>query len=127
MRQVSSEQILIYNDGLPKGKRPPAGTGAWNLKNKYNINMTLQAWHTCNWGVSPILPCRSSQALSGWIGSIAAQLFSSLSRDLNRVQVRALAGPLKDIQRLVLVLYGKFLRTHGLVFALTCTVNCGTL
>ena len=31
--------------------------------------------------------------------SIAAQLFSGLSRD--RVQVRALAVPLKDIQRLV--------------------------
>ena len=29
-RQVSKEQILIYNDGLPKGKRPPAGTGAWD-------------------------------------------------------------------------------------------------
>ena len=24
-------------------------------------------------------------------------------------------------------LYSKFLQTHGLVFALTCTVNCGTL
>jgi hypothetical protein len=24
-------------------------------------------------------------------------------------------------------LYGQFLRHHGLVFALTCTVNCGTL
>ena len=24
-------------------------------------------------------------------------------------------------------LYGQFLRPHGLVFALTCTVNCGTL
>ena len=32
------------------------------------------------------------------MGSVAAQLFSGLSRD---VQVRALAGPLKDIQRLV--------------------------
>ena len=33
-------------------------------------------------GVSPILLCRSSQALSGWIGSTAAQLFSGLSRDV---------------------------------------------
>ena len=24
-------------------------------------------------------------------------------------------------------LYGQFLRPHGMVFALTCTVNCGTL
>ena len=28
---------------------------------------------------------------------------------------------------LVSELYGQFLRPHGLVFALTCTVNCGTL
>ena len=42
-------------------------------------------------GGSPILLYRSSQPLSGWMGSIAAQLFS----------VWALAGPLKDIQRLI--------------------------
>ena len=39
------------------------------------LGMMLQAWHT-------ILLCRSSQALSGWIGSVAAQLFSGLSRDV---------------------------------------------
>ena len=49
--------------------------------------------------VSPIFLCRSSQALSGWMGSVAAQLSSGLSRD--RVQVRALAGPLNHIQKLV--------------------------
>ena len=27
----------------------------------------------------------------------------------------------------VSVFYGQFLRPHGLVFSLTCTVNCGTL
>ena len=32
------------------------------------------------YGFSPILLCRSSQALSGWLGSVAAQLFSGLSR-----------------------------------------------
>ena len=63
-----------------------------------------QAWHTCIWGVSPILLCRSSQGLSGWMGSVAAQLFSGLSRDvrLGSSLVQALAEPLKDIQRLVL-------------------------
>ena len=65
------------------------------------LGMTLQAWHSCIWGVSPILLCRSSQALSGWMGRVTAHLFSVLSRDVDRVQVRALAGPLKDIQRLV--------------------------
>ena len=34
-RQVSWEQIFIYNDGLPKGKRPPVGTGAGINKSKY--------------------------------------------------------------------------------------------
>ena len=43
------------------------------------LGMTLQTWHICIWGGSPIL-CRSSQALSGWMGSVAAQLFSGLSR-----------------------------------------------
>ena len=51
-------------------------------------------------GVSPILLCKSSQALSGRMGSVAAQLFSGLPRDV-WVQVWVLAGPLKDIQRLV--------------------------
>ena len=43
--------------------------------------MTLQAWH-CIWAVSPILLCIYSQALSGWMVSIDAQLFSGLSRDV---------------------------------------------
>ena len=43
--------------------------------------MTLQAWHTCMWGGSPFLLCRSSQALSDWMGSVAAQqFFKSLQR-----------------------------------------------
>ena len=44
--------------------------------------MTLQAWHTCIWEDSPILLCRSSQTLLGWMGSAAAQLFSGLSREV---------------------------------------------
>jgi hypothetical protein len=40
------------------------------------LGMMLQARHTCICGVSLILLCRSSQALSGWMGSVAAQLFS---------------------------------------------------
>ena len=40
--------------------------------------------------------------MSGWIGSIAAQLFSGLSRDVQSGSSPHLAGPLKDIQRLVL-------------------------
>jgi hypothetical protein len=46
------------------------------------LGMTLQAWHTCIWGVSPLLLCRSLLALSAWMGSVAAQLFSGLSRDV---------------------------------------------
>lgn len=45
------------------------------------------------------LLCRSSQAVLGWMGSVSAQPFSDLFRD---VQVQALAGLLKDFQRAVL-------------------------
>ena len=51
-------------------------------------------------GLSLILLCRSSQPLSGWMGSVAAQVFQVFPEAFDRVQVRALAGPLKDIQRL---------------------------
>jgi hypothetical protein len=47
------------------------------------LGMMLQAWHTCIWGVSPVLHCTSSQALAGWMGSVTAQIFSvSLQRCL---------------------------------------------
>jgi hypothetical protein len=46
------------------------------------LGMMLQTWHTCIWGVSTITFCRSSQALSGWMGSVTAQLFSGLYRDV---------------------------------------------
>jgi hypothetical protein len=40
-RQVRYEQILIYNDGLPKGKRPHAWTVAGiKIKNKYRTKHT---------------------------------------------------------------------------------------
>ena len=51
------------------------------LQPRVFFGMMLQAWHTCISGVSPVLLCRSSQALSGWTWSVAAQLFSGLSRD----------------------------------------------
>jgi hypothetical protein len=54
----------------------------WQQLQPWVLVMTLQAWYTCIWGVSPILLCRSSQALSGWMGSVAAQLFSGLSKDV---------------------------------------------
>jgi hypothetical protein len=40
------------------------------------LDITLQTWHTCIWGVSSILLCISSQGLSAWMGS--SQLFSVL-------------------------------------------------
>ena len=45
------------------------------------LGRMLQVWHTFIWGVSPILLYISSQTLSGWMGSVTAQLFSGLSRD----------------------------------------------
>lgn len=34
--------------------------------------MMLQAWHIYFWTVSPILLCKTSQAPSGWMGSVGA-------------------------------------------------------
>ena len=70
------------------------------LKPGVFLGLTLQACHTCIWGVSPILLCRSSQALSGW--GVSLHSYFQVSPEMfDWVQVRALAGPLKDIQRLV--------------------------
>ena len=52
------------------------------LQPRVFLGMMLQAWHTCIWGVPPILLCRSCQALSGWMRSVAAQLFSGRSSDV---------------------------------------------
>jgi hypothetical protein len=57
-----------------------------------------QAWHICIWGVSPILLCRSCQV--GWRASLHNDFMISPEM-FNWVQVQALAGPFKDIQRLV--------------------------
>ena len=51
----------------------------------YNLESSW-VWHyklgtPVFWGVSPNIFRRSSQALSGWMGSVAAQLFSGLSKD----------------------------------------------
>ena len=43
--------------------------------------MTQQARHTGIWGVSPIFSA-DPQGLSGWTGSVPAQLFSGFSRDI---------------------------------------------
>ena len=68
--------------------------------------MMLQAWHTCIWGVFLILLCRFSQVLSGWMDG-SPEMF-------DRVQVRALARPFKDIQRLV---------SKSLLHCLDCVVT----
>ena len=46
------------------------------------MGLTVQVWHTCIWEVSPILLCRSCQALSGWMGNVTVHLFSALQRCL---------------------------------------------
>ena len=71
------------------------------LQHQVFLGMTLHACHTCIWGVSPILLCRSSQALSGWMGVFLHSYFHVSPEMCDRVQVWALAGPLNDIQRLV--------------------------
>ena len=45
------------------------------------LGMTLQAWHTFIWEVSPILLCKSFQVLSGWNGERrCTAIFRSLQR-----------------------------------------------
>ena len=63
--------------------------------------MTWQDLHTWFWGFSAILLCRSSQALSGWMGTSVDSPFQVSSEMFDWVQVRALAGPLIDIHRVV--------------------------
>ena len=65
------------------------------------MGMTLQVWHTCIWGVSPIILCRSSQALSDWRGASLSSYFKVSPEMFDRFQVRTVVGPLKDIQRRV--------------------------
>jgi hypothetical protein len=61
------------------------------------IASSLLGYDTCIWGVSPIFfICRSFQALSGWMHSY----FQVSPEMFDRLQVQALAGPFKDIQRL---------------------------
>ena len=44
------------------------------------LGMILQAWHTFLMEVSPIIVGRIVQAHPGWMGGVAAQPFSDLSR-----------------------------------------------
>ena len=60
------------------------------------LGMTWQALHT--WRFSAILLCRSSQALSRW-GPSGDSNFHVSPEMFDWVQVRTLAGPLKDIHR----------------------------
>ena len=56
--------------------------------------MTLQARHTCG-GVS-LIPLKLCQV--GWVASLHS--YFQVSPEIDRVQVRDLAGPLENIQRL---------------------------
>ena len=61
--------------------------------------MTLQTWHTCIWGVSFFSPDPLKLCQVGW-GASLHSYFQVCPEMFDQVQVRALAGPLKDIQRL---------------------------
>lgn len=82
------------------GKNSNSSTDMDQNKQTMGVKMPLILWqHVHFQAVSHILLCRSSQAVLGWMGSVSAQPFSDLFRD---VQVQALAGLLKDFQRAVL-------------------------
>ena len=71
------------------------------LQPQVYLGRTQQAWSTCIWVVLPILICRASQAVRLDGERRCTAIFMSLQRMFDQVQVRALVGPLKDIQRLV--------------------------
>uniref|UniRef100_A0A673ZKN5 Uncharacterized protein n=1 Tax=Salmo trutta TaxID=8032 RepID=A0A673ZKN5_SALTR len=65
------------------------------------IGYELQAWHTCIWEFLPFFsadPFKLCQV--GW-GALLHSYFQVSPEMFDRVQVRALAGPPKDIPRLV--------------------------
>ena len=62
------------------------------LQPRVFLGMTQQALLIWIWGFSAILICRSSQALSGWMGSVSGQ-----PEMFDWVQVRVLAGPLREL------------------------------
>ena len=95
----------------------------------------LQAWHTCIWEMSPIL-LWSPVRLDGESRCTAVLRF--LQRcSIDRVQGRALAGPLKDIQRLVpkpllcclgcVLMVVVLLRSLVLWTGSLCTLLCSSL
>ena len=53
------------------------------------------------WRVSPILLCRSVKLCQVGLGALLHSYFQVPPEMFDQVQVRALPGPLKDIQRLV--------------------------
>lgn len=55
------------------------------------LGKSLQALHTWIWGVYPILPGRSSQAPSDWMGNIWTAIVMSLLRRSTQFKVLALA------------------------------------
>ena len=71
----------------------------------------MQVWHTCIWGLFPILLCRSSQALSDWMGASLHRYFQVSPEIFDWVQVRILAGPLLRclgcVLRVVVLLEGE--------------------
>lgn len=91
---------------VPKHSQPLLNTllmHLWQqLQPQVFLNMMPQPWHTYLWAVSHIPLCSTSQPPSGWRGSVGAQPFSDLSRDVQSDPSWALAGPLKDIHRAVL-------------------------
>jgi hypothetical protein len=70
------------------------------LQPRVFLGMTLQAWHTCIWGVSQSSLQILSSCSVGW-GALLHSCFQVSPEVFDRVQVRTLAGPLTDIQRLV--------------------------
>lgn len=78
-----------------------------------------KALHTWIWGFSALFPCRSSQALLGWMEAVSVGLFSG---SFGEIQVTGKTGPLKDVK-----LGCRKKQSHSVVFCVSWSLSVGFL
>ena len=76
---IKNEKLKVTSESLHSTYLKHLGQ---QLQLRVFLSMKQQALHMWIWGFSAILLRRSSQALSGWMGTIGRQQFSGLSRDV---------------------------------------------
>jgi hypothetical protein len=90
----------------------------------------LSEWPLGSWSPPwprPFLLSLAGQPALGRVGGSKLLLFKNDGGHCILGHLQCCRNVLVHFPRSVPELYRQFLRSHGLVFALTCTVNCGTL